>query len=1369
MAGSLAPALNEAGQVNDIDLMRKQLGMPDPAINPQLKDALTGGTWWDRTKAYLGDTDWGNVAEALTRAGSVFSPPLRQAFNAYDASQGKLAENSQLALGQQARFVTDIPAAIAGIPAMASTVKQLAFGGDALPGAETSASIAGGIDAFGKQMGEAIAGRPYSEDLLRGTPAEMAGNWQRVIGEAIVPLPTKFTAPIINAATTLTRAADAVLTGTNLIQKSTSMAAKTLEAFTPLAVSYSPSLKTMATNAAVQGALAPVAEAAFKSIAPAKEQAQQQQVQADQVAREGIATSTQGYQQAAGVSNAVDAVTKPHVIQAGGLPSTGNAADDLLIAGSLIAAGYTSWKYRNAIWRTVTGYDRGVHADTQTIQPWFTKITQQHSKGDASIYNEIKQTLRADGRYTADQIDDMIARYKEQAASQTGAGITTREDTLYNEGKYMGSSVKSVPMNDMVKTHQLLTPDQKTGFNELAWARQELSDRDRMITTMMHRPTTNPLYTSEPVRNLAGYTRKDLQDIINRHSADPDISNVYRMFRDVVDKAGDYMADQKSMHPTEWASFHGENPFYVPRKSEGQKSFVDPRYPVKTLDPASGVDVPRGVNTFKELGDAMGNVPAYMDEVFRRTEGMKIKRDFFEFAERAIAAGNKHLTQTFPELGGRSVLGRSTKLAPEAAERSVTWRDSNGNKRTTEVNDIVLRDALNGVANPSMLQLQMGKLAILTKYYESGAVGPLSLANLTFFAPKSALYSMTAGTMLPSPKGIAKGYLDRFAQDAFGIRLPGDLSGLAGLPYHAVKNIGEMLVDRGARALHNTVLTDGILTKAFDKATLEATAQKMADWYRKTDSYKMKEQGLAGPSSQNMIDQGKMYKSPEDALKARNLPAATHDFINDILRAIATSPAGVMHAVNKNVEPWRLSSAIRNLSGDPGRSGAFRNAKWLAYGVNVIPWGNVYIQALGKQMEAFTSVDKALYSAQGAATIGAAVAMASQWNASLGEEYTRHQYFERSPDDVSQNVYIGIPGLPASMGLYVPLDPGVRPIKYVAEALTGLHLGAFDGTLFKPENEAERVANAEAIHHKYGTAHEGSVPRSVIQQWLIPPMPGVIQAGLASLGVQARGFGDTRVPTTRSSQGFAGGTMPNEDNLISQFVPGLSNDVMRGIGAGLTDFIFKFYAGMHRDLDPNASAVSNETKSFSEALHTQVLEAAERGKDSTSELGSYPLLSGFHRYVPSQEATSLAVKDKTNNIKDLAERMASVTEQHGPRDMIGNKKIGHQEYAGAHPAQPQDMDTGAFAQDIQALYKRLSPTLQNIKAEYTQYASVANSNLFTPREKRGMQEYFGRTITDYNRRLLIDIQRAEGILSEKYGQKIDFSKKYDFGSSLSKQ
>ena len=82
--------------------------------------------------------------------------------------------------------------------------------------------------------------------------------------------------------------------------------------------------------------------------------------------------------------------------------------------------------------------------------------------------------------------------------------------------------------------------------------------------------------------------------------------------------------------------------------------------------------------------------------------------------------------------------------------------------------------------------------------------------------------------------------------------------------------------------------------------------------------------------------------------------------------------------------------------------------EWLAYGVNVIPWGNVYIQALGKQMEAFTSLDKALYSAQGAATIGAAVAMASQWNASLGEEeYTRHQYFERSPDDVSQNVYIG--------------------------------------------------------------------------------------------------------------------------------------------------------------------------------------------------------------------------------------------------------------------------------------------------------------------------------------------------------------------------
>ena len=99
------------------------------------------------------------------------------------------------------------------------------------------------------------------------------------------------------------------------------------------------------------------------------------------------------------------------------------------------------------------------------------------------------------------------------------------------------------------------------------------------------------------------------------------------------------------------------------------------------------------------------------------------------------------------------------------------------------------------------------------------------------------------------------------------------------------------------------MLNDGILTKVFDPQTLEATSQRMAAWYRKTDSYAMKEAGLAGPSSQNMIDQGKMYKSPEDALKARNLPTAAHDFINDILRAIATSPSGVMKAVNQNVEP----------------------------------------------------------------------------------------------------------------------------------------------------------------------------------------------------------------------------------------------------------------------------------------------------------------------------------------------------------------------------------------------------------------------------------------------------------------------------------
>ena len=87
-----------------------------------------------------------------------------------------------------------------------------------------------------------------------------------------------------------------------------------------------------------------------------------------------------------------------------------------------------------------------------------------------------------------------------------------------------------------------------------------------------------------------------------------------------------------------------------PQRWKDKKSFMDPRRPVKTADPVAGVDVPRGVNTFQELGDAMGNVPAYMDEVFRRTEGMKIKRDFLEFAERAMAAGNKYLTKTFLSL-----------------------------------------------------------------------------------------------------------------------------------------------------------------------------------------------------------------------------------------------------------------------------------------------------------------------------------------------------------------------------------------------------------------------------------------------------------------------------------------------------------------------------------------------------------------------------------------------------------------------------------------------------------------------------------------------------------------------------------------------
>ena len=315
MAGSLAPALNEAGQANDIDLLRKQVGIPDPAINPQLKDALTGGTWWDRTKAYLGDTNWGNVGQALMR---LAPNPLTQAqFLISDLSQGTAIDNARTNLGQVARMPTDIAAGVVGLPAVASTVKQGLFGGDALPMAEGSAQAAGAIDEFGRKIGETIAGRPLTNELLRGTPEQMSGNWLRTLGEAIIPTPAKFTAPVLTAATNLTRAADAVFTGTNLIEKSTALAGKTLEALTPLAISSAPSMKTALLNVGAQGVLAPLAEAAFSAAKPA-EQALQGQAQADQIAKEGTAINTQGVTQAATVSNAVQAV-KP--VLAGGLPT----------------------------------------------------------------------------------------------------------------------------------------------------------------------------------------------------------------------------------------------------------------------------------------------------------------------------------------------------------------------------------------------------------------------------------------------------------------------------------------------------------------------------------------------------------------------------------------------------------------------------------------------------------------------------------------------------------------------------------------------------------------------------------------------------------------------------------------------------------------------------------------------------------------------------------------------------------------------------------------------------------------------------------------------------------------------------------------
>lgn len=1350
MADPLADALNRV----NADPQGADTSVPTVAPQPGLFRRMMNSAG-----DYIAGSNPRDLMEAFGRSNPMTAP----GFFAKDLVEGTLVDNVRRQAGQLARVPTDIVGSVTGAIPGASAIKQLAFGGDALPGAEGLGEATDAVDAFGKRIGEAIAGQPLGNDVLRGSPAEMSANWMRQLASAVIPVPSKVSNVITAPLAKLT-------SGIEAVDKATLIAGKTIEALTPLAVDATP--KGIALNAGLQGAMAPIAEAGGEGLKAAL----MQQAQADTEAKQAGPAVTEA---------ATQLSAKP--VQAGFLPSTGDpVADGLLVAGAGAAMLYAGHrrdlvnKVTNGITKLATGYDPA-KLDDASIQSLRTKFIQNVGEGGESLPASLKKTLETGTNYPKNVINDMIDRNREENAARKGVSVSVREQKFFNEGEYMDTGIKTMPMNDLVLKHQSL-PDPTIADKGL-WAEQEVNNRQRMVEKgfggtlgpvgspqarvalerMANIPGSTPMQTNRYAINLYNTSTKDLLDIVRNARADPAVREVMDGFNDMMKKSGDYMASQQRFTPKEIAQFQAENPHYVPPSIKQGERFLDPRDPVKNYDKASGTDIPRGIETFEQLGSPMERLPSYMDEVFRSTEGFKTKRDYMLTMKRAADANVPYAKQ---------IIGRDVKPTKEAEGNFVSWRDQYGAQRMTEIKDAVVRDALKNATSPTALQLSNGFMSAVTKWYESGAVGALSLANATLFAPKSALYAITAGTALSRPKGIAMGWLDRLSQDTIGVPIPGDIfTMIPDAALRSVDNIRAVLIERAARVLHNSVMTDGRLTKIWDPVTLQKQADTLRGWYAKTAAYELQERGLMGPASFSAVDRSKSFRDPTAALQGKGFIGESSSFVNDILHAISSSPAMSIMAMNKGQPEWKVNSAIRNMTGDPGRSGAFRGGVGNQL-VSATPWGNVYIQSFGKLAGSFgdprTAAGMQKNAMITAGIFNAAVLpamMATMYNSSLGPDYTEHQFINQSPDKAASSIYIGKEGAHPTEGWNIDIDPLMRPFKIMGEALAGLHLGAFSGELHKDDNADMKAALTESMHNRYLTFGQNSVPMSVVNQTLAPPVSPMLgtTVGVATGGQsQLRNYGDVRNVPENKKGGFVEGTMqdPEKQSIgvggFQHVLPVWVDELVKGMGASGAGAILNMFHGIAKDTNPNAAASGNVTKSLGGALENQGAEWLQRLGDSTSELGSGALLHTFRAMSPSQEATAGAVKVKVDALKNISTALAASERKGTSIDMVGNKKIGQEQMLGTHPVGPQDLETEIFAQQASSAYKQLQPTLQRIGAAYAERQNLQNSNQFTPVQKRALMEQEGYKVIDLNRRMLQDVLRFEAILSAKMGRPVTF-------------
>lgn len=1180
-----------------------------------------------------------------------------------------------------------------------------------------------------RQFSNRLAGEPIRDDLLSGDPLQVGAAWGRLALTAGMSAPTPVAAAI-------TQGASKLKSGIAVVDGVTSTLGKALEVLTPITITSKPSPKLAALNIGVAGTIGAGVEAA---LGPA-DQLQKAVAEAEATSQGALDVAAQGAQE---VQQA-----DPRVTQAGF--TTGSTAGDIAAVGLIGAATLYGIK-RDAVnriiegrMRSAAGYDPRDPMNATTVTNIPTALKQQYISGTESIPQAQRRFELSQGA-SKQKAWESADRVAEEISFRSGPAVDSRMGSLRRFGEAPDSVIKMPAMDDVINHYKSLDAGKQAMADQVLIARQELDARATLLRDN-YRVNVGPIGSAGadtvvlgmeragtvPRHHLWDVSSADLHRIVQAGMRDADVAKSTSSYLEITRKMRDYMGEQRFRTRAEVRKMAQENPNYVPTRMAPGRSYM------QRVDQTER----GGLQTWEQLGSPYQHLPSYLDEVVRGAEGEKIKRTFLLPMMRAADRGDKFASSIF----GR----RDVKVGPQAADEFVHYRDQHGVGRNVEIKDAVLRNALRGVSSPSTLQMMSGALSNWARLVESGSVGALAAGTMTnVFPVSSALYSMTFGTAL-RPKGIAAGWLDKALQWATGGKMGvrGDwLTLVPDVAFRASQNLGAVMIDRMARTLHNSVVTDGILARTMGPTAATTAAKALSDRFKRTGIYDLQQRGLLGPASMGAVDRARQYSHAKTVLDSHGFDTRLGSFLGDILHAVSSAPSMSLIAMNKGVDKTLLNSAVRNFAGDPGRSGAFRGgkaARATAGAVTATPWGNLYLQNLARLGEAIHrdpgGAAMGIFTSVGIPAIGATI-----WNANAGPEYADYQHNIRTPDKQASSIYIGMPGLPPEMGVEIPVDPSLRTFKYASELLAGSQLGLIDGSYYAPQNSD--------LHYQFKAMAEhrrGDVAHSLLEQSVIPPMMPPAALALSAAGMQPRSYIDVRPLPKAREKGFTEGSGANpQAEFLDNYMPAQTEEVLKSIGSQAFVNIYKSIVDFGERKQAGAST--------GEALQQQLNAGKLRQADSTKMLGSGPLFSTFLAISPSVEASGATVRDKLEGLRKFSEAAQSGTPM--KQAMVGTEQRGFQTRIGQGPAAPQDQEMALLAQRAGLVYKQLNELYTgSIKDDYTQRSGIQNDPTKSPEMKRAIMNEYSDRIIDKNRKMLQDILRYEAIVSAQFGREIKFDK-----------